>query len=55
MTRISDAELAAEVHRQSTEVHRLKIGARGNGKSTALDRFMTLVRFATHEHFDEQE
>lgn len=50
-TRFSDAELAAELHRQAADVYRAKV--HGLSPDGLIDRFMILTRFAKLPNFDE--
>lgn len=49
--RLTEPDLAAEVHRASAEVYRAKV--HGLNPDGLIDRFMVLSRFASLPHFDE--
>jgi hypothetical protein len=51
--RLTDAEVAAELHKAIGEVYRAKV--HGKTSSVLLDRMQTLLRFATLHHYDEEE
>ena len=51
--RFTDAELAAEFWAATTDATRLIGNARKGGKSSAANVAMTLHRFATLPHYDE--
>lgn len=48
--RFTDAELAAEHQRAILEVYRAKVHG---SAATAISRMLTVLRFASSEHFDE--
>ena len=50
--RLTDAELAAEVHRSVADMLRAK--GRPADLEPATDRLVTVNRFATHPHYDEE-
>ncbi|MGN6406180.1 hypothetical protein [Sinomonas sp.] len=50
--RLTDPELAAELHKAIGEVYRAKVHDKTS--SVLLDRMQTILRFATHPHYDEE-
>ena len=52
MTRLTDAELAAEHQRAVLDVYRAKVHG---DASEAVDRMLTVLRFATNPDYDAPE
>jgi hypothetical protein len=55
--RLTDPELAAELHQATLDIYRAKVhfeGDRAALRSEAIGRMQTVLRFAMAPHFDEE-
>jgi hypothetical protein len=51
--RLTDAELAAEVHSAVLDIYRSKV--HGTPTTEALDRMAAMLRFAVNDHYDQED